>query len=116
MPKCSRCGRKGFFLKLENGLCSNCVVTAKAEEEIKALSEKKDILQGELDRISEKLTDSEATYKKLAEEARQDGVKQAEKEMADKIAESKRILQENLSQATAAESQAQLHSLHRFPR
>ena len=104
MPKCSRCGRKGFFLKLENGLCSNCVAITKTETEIKELSEKKDILQGELDRISEKLSDSEATYRKLAEEARQDGAKQAEKEMADKIAESKRILQENLSQATAAES------------
>ena len=33
MPKCTRCGRKGFFLKLTNGLCANCTSTVRMEQE-----------------------------------------------------------------------------------
>lgn len=104
MPKCSRCGRKGFFLKLENGLCSNCVAITRAEAEIKELLEKKGNIQAEFDLISGKLSDRKATYNSLAEEAKQDGIAQVEKAMAEKLSESERLLQENLSKATAAES------------
>ena len=37
MAKCTRCGRKGFFLKLTNGLCDNCVSTMRMEQEQAAL-------------------------------------------------------------------------------
>ena len=38
MAKCTRCGRKGFFLKLTNGLCDNCVSTMRMEQEQAALN------------------------------------------------------------------------------
>ena len=25
MARCSQCGKKGFFLRLENGLCADCI-------------------------------------------------------------------------------------------
>ena len=53
MAKCTRCGRKGFFLKLTNGLCDNCVSTMRMEQEQAALKARAAELQAELGKSQE---------------------------------------------------------------
>ena len=62
MAKCSRCGRKGFFLKLTNGLCDNCASTARMEEEQARIQE-------DITKLKEELADQTALYNKIKAEA-----------------------------------------------
>lgn len=62
MAKCTRCGRKGLFLKLTDGLCGNCVATVKMEQE-------QALLQRNLDKLNSELSDKEILFKKIEEEA-----------------------------------------------
>ena len=48
MAKCKRCGRKGFFLRLTDGLCDNCRSTVKMEEEQAKIQADIAALKGEL--------------------------------------------------------------------
>lgn len=76
MPKCTRCGRRGLFLKLTNGLCANCASTVRMEYEQAEL-------QGKLDDLNAKLADQQALFDKISEEARADGTAKARAENAD---------------------------------
>ena len=58
MAKCSRCGRKGLFLKLTNGLCDNCLSTTRMEEE-------QSRIQKRIDELSHDLADQNALYDKI---------------------------------------------------
>lgn len=40
MPQCSRCGKKGFFLKLTNGLCPDCISSKEVDPPIKESDKK----------------------------------------------------------------------------
>lgn len=62
MAKCNRCGRKGFFLKLTNGLCDNCLSTVRMEEE-------QSHIQEEIARLNVELADRNALYDKIKSEA-----------------------------------------------
>lgn len=48
MAKCTRCGKSGLFLKLENGLCNDCVTVAQLRREIATLTKQKEGLQREI--------------------------------------------------------------------
>lgn len=48
MARCSNCGKSSLFLKLENGLCNDCVAIAHRRREIEELSQKKTQLQNEI--------------------------------------------------------------------
>ncbi len=62
MAKCNRCGRKGLFLKLTNGVCDNCASTIRMEEE-------QAHIQKEIDRLKSELSDQETLYNKIKAEA-----------------------------------------------
>lgn len=62
MAKCSRCGRKGFFLKLTNGLCDNCASTVRMEEEQAHIQE-------EINKLKAELVDQNALFNKIKAEA-----------------------------------------------
>lgn len=104
MPKCSRCGRKGFFLKLDGGLCSECQKIVLLQQEVDNLTKAKSIIQSEFQEVEERLKNAQAEFSKIESAAKESGMKQAEEAMAAKLAESEKLLQENLSKATAAES------------
>ena len=76
MPKCTRCGRKGFFLKLTNGLCANCTSTVRMEQEQAELQDK-------LDKLNAQLSDQQALFDKISAEARADGTAKARTENAE---------------------------------
>ena len=76
MPKCTRCGRKGFFLKLTNGLCANCASTVRMEQEQAELQDK-------LDKLNAQLSDQQALFDKISAEARADGTAKARTENAE---------------------------------
>ena len=67
MGKCSRCGRKGIFLRLSNGICSNCQIILKAEEE-------RDLIKSQTEKLSEELLNKEALYTSIKEQAIADGL------------------------------------------
>ncbi len=76
MGKCSRCGRKGLFLRLTNGLCENCQATIRAEEEqaaIKARGEAEQAqIQSQINELSRLLADQDSLYRQIKERAIQD--------------------------------------------
>ncbi len=70
MAKCMRCGRKGFFLKLTDGLCSNCVSTVRMEQEQVELQKK-------LDELNAQLADQQALFDRISAEAIANGTASA---------------------------------------
>lgn len=98
MAKCKRCGRKGFFLKLTDGLCDNCRSTVRMEEEQAKIQTDIDALKGEL-------SDQKALFDKIAQEARAEGIAQAQR---DEIEIKARITALN---QTFAEQSAQLNDV-----
>lgn len=89
MPKCSRCGRKGFFLKLTNGLCDNCVSTVRMEQEQASL-------KAQMDELSAKLLDQKALFDKISNDAKADGVAKAKAENAELSTQNLRLQEQNL--------------------
>lgn len=81
MAKCTRCGRKGIFLKTHDGLCENCVAIARANEELERVESGKKAVQAEIASLAEKLRDSESLYAKIEKEAKAAAIKQAEDEL-----------------------------------
>lgn len=76
MAKCTRCGRKGLFLKVTNGLCSNCESTMRMEEEQAEIKKK-------IDEMAVTLADQNALYDRIVEDARKEGIEKAARENAD---------------------------------
>ena len=76
MAKCTRCGRKGFFLKLTNGLCDNCVSTVRMEQEQAAL-------KAQMEEMSAKLSDQKALFERISADAYADGVAKAKAKNAE---------------------------------
>ena len=65
MGKCKRCGRKGFFFKVNSDrLCKNCEVLEKLENEEKVLNQK-------VSNLSSKLSDQEKLMKELSDQAKE---------------------------------------------
>lgn len=60
MAKCTKCGKKGLFLKLDkNGVCSDCVHKAQLEERDKKIAELNEQLlpeQRDINKLKEKIT------------------------------------------------------------
>ena len=98
MAKCTRCGRKGLFLKLTNGLCSNCASTVRMEQEQIAL-------KTQIDEMSVKLSDQKALFDKISKEAHADGITKAKSEN-EKLNATNAQIEEQIQQ-----EKAQLHEL-----
>lgn len=81
MPKCKRCGRKGLFLRLTDGLCSDCLYTVQADKE-------RTEIKTETERLKSMLADQQALYegiKSRAEAAALESAIKQETELQDKI-------------------------------
>lgn len=66
MAKCNRCGKKGFFLKVnENGLCADCQRAVQLEQEYKQASDR-------LEEVRKELSDQEAFRASVIEQAKLD--------------------------------------------
>lgn len=75
MGKCTRCGRKGLFLRVTNGLCDNCASTVRMEEEQAELKR-------QMDEMSATLENQQALFEKISTEAKEDGIAKAKAENA----------------------------------
>lgn len=92
MPKCTRCGRKGFFLKLTNGLCANCASTVRMEQEQAELQEK-------LDKLNSELANQQALFDQISADAKEAGIVKAKTENAELTTQNLRLQEQNLLQA-----------------
>lgn len=75
MGKCTRCGRKGLFLRVTNGLCDNCASTVRMEEEQAELKR-------QMDEMSATLENQQELFEKISTEAKEDGIAKAKAENA----------------------------------
>lgn len=75
MGKCTRCGRKGLFLHVTNGLCDNCASTVRMEEEQAELKR-------QMDEMSATLENQQALFEKISTEAKESGIAKAKVENA----------------------------------
>lgn len=82
MAKCSKCGRKGIFLKLEDGLCANCQHIVREEQEVARLKAEQCQIQSQISILQDKLDNRENLYNQITSEARSAGIEQAKKDMA----------------------------------
>lgn len=82
MGKCYRCGRKGLFLKVTNGLCDNCASTVRMEEEQAELKRQKMELDRQIDEASKRLANQKEMFEKISEEAKENGIAKAKEENA----------------------------------
>lgn len=87
MSKCTRCGRKGFFLKLTNGLCANCASTVRMEQEQAALT-------SQIHDLSVQLADRQALFNSISELARADGATKAQDENKELLATSLQLTEQ----------------------
>lgn len=76
MAKCSRCGRKGLFLRLTDGLCDNCHSTFLMEEEQAKIQKK-------IDALSLELSNQQAVYDKIESAAKASALEKANAEAHD---------------------------------
>lgn len=121
MAKCSHCGKSGLFLKLQNGLCDNCIAAKRLEDEVKQLEERRTSVAGELSSLFASLQDHQALYNSVVEKAKAEGLAQAlssiqkEQDAADqKLATTKselQIAEIDLSVARSEEEKAQKAAL-----
>lgn len=79
MPKCSRCGKSGLFLRLSDGICVSCA-------------------KKELAEVEEKLADKNALFAKIKEEAQAAGLQEVDQEIKKRLAASEAQLQINLGE------------------
>ena len=105
MAKCSRCGRKGLFLKLKDGLCKDCEIVVRNERDIQESESK-------LDELCQKLSDQNALFEQIEAKAQASAMEKAmaalkaERETAEKAAESARMkLREALSECEQAKAE-----------
>lgn len=77
MAKCSYCGKKGLFLKLQNGLCENCIAAARMKGEIAELEVKQKRAAADLSAIYDSLSNQQALYDSIVQKAKADGIAQA---------------------------------------
>ena len=103
MKKCKRCGRKGFFLKLKDGLCENCQRLQEFESQRDALTQQISSAQAELLRVTEKLTDQNALFHSIylkamdsVEQERKFILEQARKDAAEISEKTKQDLEKEL--------------------
>lgn len=77
MGKCKNCGRHGLFLKLKNGLCSNC-------ETLLSLEEKERDLQNKITELDNNLNNKQKIYSDIVKQAKDDAFKEIERDLVTK--------------------------------
>lgn len=78
MAKCKRCGKHGFFLKVNSeGICQDCLRLADIERQVGEAESK-------LSTLNEQLSDQQKLYDEISDKAKSDALKQVESELAQK--------------------------------
>ncbi len=117
MAKCSNCGKSSLFLKLQSGLCNDCISLAHRRTEVEQLEAREKSSATRLADLTAQLTNQQALYDSVVEKAKAEGIAQAltaiksEQDAADKmLADTTAQLQAaeiSLSVAKAEEEKAQ---------
>ena len=81
MAKCPNCGRKGLFLKLENGICNECNAIARNRLEVDQLDLRRKGIEDRLAILGTELADQEALYKSISDKAEANGIELARQKM-----------------------------------
>ena len=89
MAKCTRCGKKGLFLKVnKNGLCNDCQSLLYREAEAQRINQQIEQLNIQLSSVTDDFnritTQRNEVYKEIFEKASQDALKAVEQEIKDK--------------------------------
>lgn len=87
MKKCARCGKKGLFLKLINGLCPDCTRLTQIEKEESEVSTR-------LNELKQQLSDSEALFDRIKTNAEDAARTNMEKELTNKSDELASIVEQ----------------------
>lgn len=116
MAKCNNCGKSGLFLRLQNGLCNDCVSAAYRKAENERLDNQRKEVDEKLFSLQSQLADQQALYDSVVQKAKAEGIAQAlsaiqfEKEAAEiKLADTTAKLQTaqtDLAVARAEEAKA----------
>ena len=86
MPKCCKCGKRGLFLQLSNGICSSC---AKAE----------------LEEIENKLKDQKELFDKIESEAKESAIKKATEDIEQNLSNAEEKLSEYNKKISSAKKE-----------
>lgn len=78
MAKCPSCGRKGLFLKLENGICKECNIIARSRQEIEHLEIQRKSIEEKLQALTATLSDQQALYNSIVIKAETQAIDQAQ--------------------------------------
>ncbi len=105
MAKCTKCGRHGLFLKLQDGLCSNCIANLHVQYEAQQLEERCRDAQQRLEALNTQLANGEALYSQIASKAEADGAARAKQNLSETI-EQLKIAEESLTRAKQEEEKA----------
>lgn len=105
MGKCIKCGRKGFFLKLQNGLCNECTANLRTQQEAQLLEARCKDAQNRLETLNAQLADQEALYAQIAAKAEADGAAKINQTLAETL-EQLRTAEESLAQTKQEEEKA----------
>lgn len=97
MARCPRCGKKGLFLKLHNGMCEDCNVSRKITEEIESLKKQRS-------EIADEIADQQALFEKISAEAKAAGMEAAISEIQVQRNEAANMLLKIQTEAAEAES------------
>lgn len=77
MAKCTNCGKSGIFLKLQNGICNDCVSLAVRRTQLVQMEAHEQYLHARLSDLSNQLSNQESLYNSVLEQARNDAMAQA---------------------------------------
>lgn len=104
MAKCSNCGRKGLFLKLQDGLCNDCVSAAHRRAEIEQLETRQRAAAENLEKLTSALSNQQALYDRIAAHAEADGIARATAKLQAEIAAADARLADLTEKANRAET------------
>lgn len=108
MAKCTRCGRKGLFLKVLDGICTNCQHIIREEYEVGRLKTTQAEIKSQIDSLQGELADQKALFDRVCEEARAAGMEQALKDVEIERKKAETELQAVLEQLRAAKEEYDL--------
>lgn len=77
MAKCSNCGKRGLFVKLQNGLCRDCEALVHRQTQLEQLETREKASADRLENLTTQLADQQSLYNSIVEKAKAEGVAQA---------------------------------------
>lgn len=105
MGKCIKCGRRGFFLKLQNGLCNECIANLRTQQEAQELEARCKDAQQRLETLNARLADQKSLYAQIAAKAKEDSIAEVNQALS-KTLEQLKAAEESAAQAKQEEEKA----------